>query len=175
MPYVARNAKQLDDLKEEKAAVQPARWKMGGIPGYDGFVPVDLIHEYRTQGLRAVDQAREECERVIDDMAPVFGDLHFILLNLYTACGELLDELGEFSESKVMRMRTREQIEKTNRINHAYYIQSIENVVRSHAMLGEFMEAQLLQEEVLKNFEGTNSRAVESFKHGLASTYWNQR
>ena len=172
--WLGKSTKQLDDLATEKAAVQPARWKMGGIPGYDGFVPVDLIHEYRTQGLRAVDQAREECERVIDDMAPVFGNLHFILLGLYTTLGRLLDEVGEFSKSKVMRMQIREKIEKTNGIDHPYYIHSIANVVRSHTMLGEWMEAQLLQEEVLKNFEGTHSWAVEPFKHNLASTYQNQ-
>ena len=90
--WLKKGAKQLDDLKTEKAAVQPARWKMGGIPGYDGFVPVDLIHEYRTQGLRAVDQAREECERAIDDMAPVFGELHFIFLNLYITWGNFQNQ-----------------------------------------------------------------------------------
>ena len=102
--WLGKSNKQLDDLKTEKAAVQPARWKKSGITGYDGFLPMDLIHEYRTQGLRAVNQAREECERVIDDMAPVFGELHFILLNLYTTWGDLRNELGEFSKSKAMRM-----------------------------------------------------------------------
>ena len=172
--WLGKSTHQLDELATEKAAVQPARWKMGGIPGYDGFVPVDLIHEYRTQGLRAVNQARRECERAIGDMAPVFGDLHFILLDLYTTWGKLLDEVGEFSKSKVIRTQIREKVEKTYGIDHPYYIQSIENVVRSHAMLGEWMEAQLLQEEVQKNFEGTHSWAAESFKHSLASTYQKQ-
>ena len=36
------------------------------------------------------------------------------------------------------------------------------------------MEAQLLQEEVLKSVEGTDSRAVELIKNNLALTFWNQ-
>ena len=99
--WLGKSAKQPDDLRTEKEAVQPARWKMGGI---QGSVRVDLIHEYRTQGPKTLRQAREECERVIDDMAPVFGELHFILLNLYTTWGNLLDEMGKLSKSKVLRM-----------------------------------------------------------------------
>ena len=128
--WLGKSPKQLDNLKSDNEAVQPARWKMGGIQKYDGFVSVDLIHEYRTQGLKTLDQA-EECERVIDDMAPVFGELHFILLDLYTAWGDLLNESGEFSKSKVLRMRIREQIEKPNRVDHWYYTQSVTNLVRS--------------------------------------------
>ena len=39
MSYVTRkkSAKQPDDLKTEENAVRPARWKMGGIRGYDGL------------------------------------------------------------------------------------------------------------------------------------------
>ena len=172
--WLGKSAKQPDDLKSEREVVQPARWKVGGIQGYDGFVSVDLIHEYRTQGLKTLGQAREECERVIDDMAPVFGELHFILLNLYTTWGNLLDELGELSKSKLLRMRIRKQIEETNGIDHLYYMDSIMNVVSSHMKLGEWMEAQLLQEEVLKSVEGDDSWAVEAIKNNLASTYQNQ-
>ena len=153
--WLDKSNKRPDDLEAEKKAVQPARWGGGGMPGHDGFVWVDLTHEYRTQGLKTLDQAREECERVINDMARVFGELHFILLNLYATRGNLLDELGKLSESKELRMRIREQIEKTNGINHPYYIQSIMNVARSHEKLGEWREAQQLREEVLANIEGT--------------------
>ena len=107
-------------------------------------------------------------------MAPVFVELHFILLSLYTTKGNLLDELEELSKSKVLRMRIREKIEKTNGIDHPYYILSIANVSQSHKKLGEWMEAQLLQEEILKNVKGTNSKAVESIKHSLALTYRKQ-
>ena len=106
-------------------------------------------------------------------MAPVFGELHFILLNLYTTWGGLLDELGEFSKSKAMRMRIKEQI-ATDGIDHPYYILSITNVVQSHTKLGGFMKAQPLQEEALKYIGGTDSRAAELFKQSLAPTYWNQ-
>ena len=73
---------------------------------------MNLIHEYRTQRKKTLDQARDECERDIGDMAPVFGELHFIPFNLYTTLGNLLDELGELSKSKELRMRIREQIKK---------------------------------------------------------------
>ena len=45
------------------------------------------------------------------------------------------------------------------------------NVVVSYIKLGEWMEAQLSQDEVLKNVEGARSRADESIKNSLASTY----
>ena len=174
--WLGKCAKQPDDLKTEKETIQPARWKMGGIQEYDGFVSLDLIHEYRTQGLITLDQARGECERVIDDMAPVFGELHFILLNLYTTWANFLDETGQLSKAKVLRMRIREQIEKTYGINHPYYIESTTKVAESHEKLGEWTEAQLLQEELLKGVEpeGTHSWAVGSIKTNLALIYRNQ-
>ena len=143
---------------------------MGGIQGYDGFVSVDLIYEYQKQGLKTLDLAREECERAIEDMTPVFGELHFILLDLYTARGYMLDELGELSKSKVLRMQIREKTKKTNGTNRPRHLLSILNVLRSHKKLGEWVEAQILQEEVLKNVESTNSKGVESIKHSLAFT-----
>ena len=169
--WLGKSAKQPDDLRSEREVVQPARSKMGG---YDEFVSVNLIHEYRTQGLKTLGQAREECERVIDDMAPVFGELHFILLNLYGTWGNLLDELGELSKSKLLRMRIKKQIEETNGMDHLYYIPSIINVARSHMKLGEWMQAQLLQEEALKSAGVTDIWAVELIKHDLASTFLNQ-
>ena len=69
--WLGKSAKQPDDLRTEKEAVQPARLKMGGIREYDGFVSVDLTHEYRAQGLKALDKAREECERIIGDRKSV--------------------------------------------------------------------------------------------------------
>ena len=133
---MARQKQQPDDLKCEKGAVQPARWKGSRMQGYEGHVRMDLIHEYRKQGLEGLCQAREECERVVGDMAQVFGELHFISLVLYTTFGDLLDELGELSKSKALRMRIREQIENTHGTDHPYYIQPLTNVVRSHEKLG---------------------------------------
>ena len=56
---LSKSAKQPDDLRSEREVVQPARWKMDSIQWHDGFVSVDLIHEYRTQGLKTLDHARE--------------------------------------------------------------------------------------------------------------------
>ena len=67
-------------MKAEEKAVQPVMWETGRIQGYKGLVPVDLIHEYRTRGLKTLDQVREECERLVGDMARVFDELHFISL-----------------------------------------------------------------------------------------------
>ena len=172
--WLDKSDKQLEDLKAEEKAVQPVRWKSGRMQGYEGLVWADLIHEYRTQGLKTLDQAREECERFIGDMAQVFGEHHFILLELYTTLGDMLVQLGELSKSKALRMRIREQIEKTHGINHPYYVWSTMSVAHSHALLGEWMEAQLLQEEVLKSAEGTDSTTVESIKLSLALTLWKQ-
>ena len=41
-------------------------------------------------------------------------------------------------------------------------------------MLGEWMEAQHLQEELLKNVKGTHSTAAEIIKINLASIFQNQ-
>ena len=98
------------------------------MQGYEALVQVDLIHEYRTQGLKNLYQARVECERAVGDIVRVFGELHFISLMLYTTFGDLLDELGELSKSKASRMWIREQIEKTHGINHPYYVRSIMRV-----------------------------------------------
>jgi len=75
-----------------------------------------------------------------------FGKLHFIPLNLYHTLGDLLDELQEFEKSKSLRMLIRDEIAKHG-VGHPYYIHSNLNVVKSHIELGEWMDAQLLQEE----------------------------
>ena len=134
--WLGKSAKQADDLKTENEAVQPARWKSGRMQGYEGLVWANLIHEYRTQGLKNLYQARVECERVLGDMARVFGELHFISLELYTTFGNLLDGLGELSKSKALRMRTRKKIEKTHGINHPSYVWSILGLADSHTKLG---------------------------------------
>ena len=66
--WLGKSAKQPGDLKTEREVVQPARWKSDRMQGYEALVQVDLIHEYRTQGLRNLYQAKVECERVIGDM-----------------------------------------------------------------------------------------------------------
>ena len=174
--WLDKSDKQHKDLKAEEKVVQPSKWTSGRMQEYKGLVSVDLIHEYRTKGLKTLNQAREECERLVGDMTRVFGELHFISLQLYTTLGNMLDELGELSKSKALRMRIREQIEKTSGINPADYIQSVINVVRSHKNLGEWMEEQLLQEEILKylNIGGAPSTAIETVKSNLAQTYRGQ-
>ena len=135
------------------------------------WAEIDFMRISNTE-LKTLDQARGECKRVIGDMALVFGERHFILLNLHTTWGDLLDELGELSNQKCCE-RESEQIGKTNGIDHLYYIRSISNVVQSHAKLGEWVKTRLLQEEVLNSIEGAHSRLVGSIKNNLALAYQN--
>ena len=60
---------------------------------------MDLIGFIRISNteLKTLVQAMGERKRVIGDMALVFGERHFILLNLHTSWENLLDELGELS------------------------------------------------------------------------------
>jgi hypothetical protein len=64
----------------------------------------------------------------------VFGELHFISLGLHRTMENLLDECGEFARSKALRVRTRDQMEKTG---HEDYMDSIYLVALSHKNLGE--------------------------------------
>jgi len=151
--WLEKSNKQPNDLTIEKEAVRPANGKRGRLSSLSGMVSVDLIHEYRTWGLKKLEAARKEYEREVQDMAQAFGELHIIPLGLYTTIGELLDVLGEFAKSKVLRMRIRDQIEKNEGTGHPYYIQSVIDIVQSHIALGEWVEAQSLLEEVHKHTE----------------------
>ena len=70
------------------------------------------------------------------------------------------------------------EIKKTDGVSHhnPYYVRSILDVVRPHTKLGEWTDAQLLQEDILKRVEGTHmhSGGVKSIKNSLASIYSNQ-
>jgi hypothetical protein len=83
-------------------------------------------------------------------MARGFGELHYILLFLYSTIGDLLDELVEFEDSKALRMQIRDQIVRSGVDHHIYYIKSILQLARSHTSLGEWMELQTLYEGALK-------------------------
>ena len=93
---------------------------------------MDLIHEYRTQGLKTLDRARGGCERFVGDMARVFGEFYQISLQLYTTVGDLLDEFGELSGSEALRVRVRGQVGRTTGIDYPYYVRPVGSVARSH-------------------------------------------
>ena len=173
--WLEKSNKRSEDLEVEKEAVQHANWTSKSKFEFGGkFLKVNIMHEYRTWGLNQLEEARRECEREVGDMAQEFGELHFISLNLYATLGNLLDELGEFAKSKSLRMRIRDQIQKQSGVGSPYFIESIINVTNSHTKLGEWKEAQLLQEKVLKLAESTESLDVPSIKNHLASTYRSQ-
>jgi tetratricopeptide (TPR) repeat protein len=174
--WLARSDKQPEDLKLEKVAVQPARWKSQRMRNLYRQNKINIVHEYRTTGLNKLKEAREEYEREVSDMVREFGELHFIPLALYTIIGDLLDELGEIRESKALRLRIRDQIAIYG-INHPYYVVSVLRVFKSHYRLGEWREAQTLQEELLQDSESTHgvqSSVTESIRNSLALTYINQ-
>jgi hypothetical protein len=62
--------------------------------------------------------------------------------------GDLLDELGELAKSKALRMRIRDQMQRSDRVRLSYYIASIVDLSQSHNGLGERQAAQELQEVV---------------------------
>jgi hypothetical protein len=76
-------------------------WKGCRTQKPDGaLVEVDLIHENRTWGSKKREESRKAHEREFGDMEKEFGELHFILLALYSTFVKLLDELIEFEKSK---------------------------------------------------------------------------
>jgi hypothetical protein len=135
--WLQKANKQLDNLKIEKEAVILESENRGRVHRLNGLMSVDLIDEYRTWGLDQLQDARKEYEREVADMTREFGELHIIPLGLYRTTGNLLDALGEFANSKTLRMQLREKIESTYGIGHPYYIQSLLDVAESHTILGE--------------------------------------
>jgi len=108
--WLEKSNKQPNDLKIEKEAVQqPVSWKSGRL---NELVTVNLVHEYRTWGWNKLEEARKEYEREVRDMTREFGELHFVPLGLYTTIGDLLNGSGKFTESKMVRMQTRDKFEK---------------------------------------------------------------
>lgn len=153
--WLERSTKQPDDLNAEKEVVQPDSFENGIKRELIRPIGENLIHIYRQLGLENLKEILKSYEREVGDMEQEFGELHIIPLALYSIMGDLLDELGELEKSKALWMRIRHQIEKIYGIGHPYQIQSIINVVKSHKMLGEWVEAPLLQEETLKYMEST--------------------
>jgi len=148
--WLHKSSKHTKDLTIAIKSVQPAIWKNRRKHELNVLVQVDLIHEYTAWGLKTLKKALEEYEREVTDMKREFGKLHFLTLGLYTVIGNLLDALGEFMESKTLRMRIRDKIQKTDGVGSPYYIQSIINVSQSLTNLGEWKEEQRLLEELLK-------------------------
>jgi len=136
---------------------------------------VNHTSEYRSWGLNKLEEARNEYEREVADMSRQFGDIHFITLVLYGTFANLLDELEEFGKSKDLRMRIKDQIAERDGIGHPYYINSVMNVAKSHTMLGEWMEAQVLQEEALthmkRSTEAPSSAELFATMYDLILTY----
>ncbi|KAF8538086.1 hypothetical protein BDD12DRAFT_911052 [Trichophaea hybrida] len=175
--WLERSNKQPDDLKAEKEAVRPDSGNSERIRKYDGlWREVDLVHQYRTWGLKKLEEAWKEHEREIDDMVCEFGEFHFIPLVLFSIAGDVLDELREFEKSKALRMRIKDRI-STEGVSHPDYIQSIFNVAKSHRMLGEWKDAQLLLEEALQLTEstyGVQSLAATTILCSLSWSLWKQ-
>ncbi|KAF8530802.1 hypothetical protein BDD12DRAFT_914746 [Trichophaea hybrida] len=172
-----KSNKQLDDVKIEKEAVRPASGKSGSVRQLYGLLfKVNITHEYRSRGLDKLEDALKDHEREASDMVQEYGELHFVLLGLYTIIGDLLDAFGEFAKSIALRMRIRLQIRSTDGVvhDHPNYIQSLLDVVKSHARLGEWMEAQQLLEEVLKLTKSSQSLTVTPIRNDLALIFPNQ-
>ncbi|KAF8535484.1 hypothetical protein BDD12DRAFT_892616 [Trichophaea hybrida] len=168
--WLEKSNKQLNDLRIAIDSVQPAKCQREGIRGQNSLVKVDLIHEYRRWGLNKLQQAREQCEREVIDMTRNFGELHFIPLKLLGTIGTILDALGELTESKVLRMRIRDQIVTIGGSAHPCYIEWTAAVLQSHMNLGEWMEALQLQQEIVNSNKNALISAIESIMDKIRNT-----
>jgi len=171
--WLEKSNKQSYDLELEKEAVRPANSKNGKMWWRYGLMKVDLTHQYQKFGPKKLSEACKECQREVRDMSCVFGELHFIPLSLYTTIGNMLHGLGEYAESKALRMRIRDQLEKADGIDHPYYIHAIVAVLKSQAELRELTEMHPLVKVFLREFESTDvaQSSMAKFLHNLVSTY----
>jgi hypothetical protein len=73
--WLGKSNKQTYDLKIEKDAVGPAKFKSGRARGKYGLIKVDLVHEYRKRGLNKLEEIRKVYEREVGDMVLLTRDL----------------------------------------------------------------------------------------------------
>jgi hypothetical protein len=76
--WLERSFRKPDDLKIEKDAVRPARWKSKRMRELNGLVHIDLIHEYRISGLNKLDEACNQYEREVSDTASLEGSISYV-------------------------------------------------------------------------------------------------
>jgi len=174
--WLVKSQKQLDTLQHEKKAVRDKHWKNEGMVrllNERHLHEINLAHEYRLRGRKELEEARKEYEREANDITREFGELHYISLYLNQIIADLADELQDFEGAKALRIYLREQTGP----NHPNFLQSNFEVLKSHVRLGEWVEAQSLQEtlvQLVNSGNGVENFTIATIKYGLASTYMNQ-
>jgi hypothetical protein len=88
----------------------------------------------------------------------VVREVYFIALDLYDTIRILLDALGNFDGSKILRMRIGDQLKAAYGVTGLCYMQWIPQLVKSHLNRGEWAEGQSLQEELLRSWRELLSR-----------------
>ncbi|KAF8534369.1 hypothetical protein BDD12DRAFT_896064 [Trichophaea hybrida] len=174
--WLDRAGKRQYDLEVEKKSVQQLCWNNRRIRKIidEGRLQIfDLRHEYRSRdtGVKTLKAARKETEKEASDMAREFGVVHFIPIRLKIILGDLMDELGEFEEAKLLRMGIRDETLNAYGADHPVHLNSL--FARSHKILEEWNEAQALQEAGIRGF-GDTTDFVGSATADLASIYRGQ-
>jgi len=148
--WLQRSTKSLNDLKIEKDTVRRRFWKNGKMQQMNArLLQIDVVHEYRTWGLKKLDEARVVYEREIRDMIREFGELHFISLELYSIFGDLLDQLGQFEKSKELRIWVRDETEKQQGVGHPDTLRSIIYLASTYRNQGQLKKAEEMDMRVL--------------------------
>jgi len=172
--WLEKSSKYLDDLKVEKETVRPTAWKNARISCLTNPDTVKLIEEYRAWGSLKLEEARRQYEREISDMTQEFGQHHCIPIVLCKILGDMLDELGDFGKSEVLRMRIRDATEKTCGIDHPSTLIGMADLAWTYSIQGRWKEAEVLVVQVMeksKRVLGPEHPATLTSMGNLASTY----
>ncbi|KAF8534599.1 kinase-like domain-containing protein [Trichophaea hybrida] len=173
--WLERAGKQQGDLEIEMKSVRAPYLKNKRIRMFedDGRLQKFLLSdEYRSggSGSKKLKEAIKETQREVCDMAHVFGDVHFVPLQLKAILGDLMDEHGDLEDAKALRTHIKDETKNAYGTNHPEYLNSLLSLARSHKLLGEWEEAQVLQEASMKDFD-QRENSIGSAGADLASIY----
>ena len=175
--WLERSLRKPDDLKIEKEAVRPARWKSKTMRKLNGLGHIDLIHEYRISGLNKLDQACNEYEREVSDMEREFGGLHFVCLASMNNLASIFWNQGRSKEAEVLDVQVMETRKRVLGQEHPDTLTSMANLASTYRNQGRLKEAEELLVQVietLKRVLGQEHPSTLNSMNNLASTYRNQ-
>jgi tetratricopeptide (TPR) repeat protein len=166
-----------DQLKIEKEAVQPARWKNKRMRELNGIVLVNLNHEYRVSGFNKLEEACQEYEREVSDMAREFGEIHFIPLTSMNNLASTYRNLGRSKEAEELLVQVMETLKRVLGQEHPSTLTSMNNLALTYTNQGRSKEAEELVMQVMetrKRVLGQEHPSTLTSMHNLASTYMRQ-
>jgi tetratricopeptide (TPR) repeat protein len=175
--WLERSLRKPDDLKIEKEAVRPARWKRKRMRELNGLVHIDLIHEYRVSGLNKLDEACNKHEREVSDMAREFGGLHFICLASMNNLASTYTNQGRSKEAEELEVQVMETRKRVLGQEHPSTLTSMANLASTYRNQGRSKEAEELEVQVMetrKRVLGQVHLDTLTSMNNLASTYMSQ-